>query len=187
LEGSTGVEEGYISGGAAFKIFEGIPANQETEVLRFRFRVRPDVGPTITEIRFLDGAHPPENIKFRNACVALGRTIYPEMADSFVFIDAKVSIGIDIATFLRGDTDGSLEVDQTDAIVLLNHLFIGGSPPHCYDAADANDDGELDISDPIAILESVFLGTRQLPPPTGIPGADPTSDHMGCKVFHSAD
>jgi hypothetical protein len=40
---------------------------------------------------------------------------------------------------------------------MLNYFFFGGERLTCLDAAGANDDGLLDISDPIATLQYVFL------------------------------
>jgi hypothetical protein len=70
-------------------------------------------------------------------------------------------------------------MEITDALVILARLFLGGGAPGCPDAADANDDGELDLSDPIAILSRLFLGGEVLPPP-GAPdcGPDPTPDAL---------
>jgi len=51
------------------------------------------------------------------------------------------------------------------------------------DAADANDDGELDIADPIAILGHLFLGAGDLPPPSAACGIDRTPDGLDCPSF----
>ncbi len=61
-------------------------------------------------------------------------------------------------TFLRGDTDANRSIELTDAVGLLNYLFLGGPKPGCLDAADIDDNGEADISDAIANLNYQFLG-----------------------------
>lgn len=78
--------------------------------------------------------------------------------------------------FLRGDVDGNGSVEITDAIRLLNYLFLGGDPPTCLDAADVADSGSIDISGAISILNYLFLGGR--PPAIPFPnqGLDPTED-----------
>lgn len=48
----------------------------------------------------------------------------------------------------------------TSAIFVFNFLFLGGGPPPCKKACDANGDGSLNISDGIAILNYLFLGGR---------------------------
>ncbi|MGQ9589720.1 MAG: malectin domain-containing carbohydrate-binding protein [Planctomycetota bacterium] len=89
--------------------------------------------------------------------------------------------------FVRGDANADGQVDISDAICALGHLFGGAAPScreaveGCPDASDANDDGALDISDPIAALGHLFLG--QEPPPEPFPscGADRTADELaGC-------
>lgn len=45
---------------------------------------------------------------------------------------------------------------------------------------DANDDGVIDIADPVATLNYLFLGARALPPPLATAGLDPTEDALGC-------
>ena len=83
-------------------------------------------------------------------------------------------------SFARGDVipDGSLNI--TDVIALLEYLLLGGASPGCLEAADSNDDGELDISDPVRILLALFAGQAPLPPPSC--GTDPTEDALGCGV-----
>ncbi|MBI4583525.1 MAG: hypothetical protein HY717_05845 [Planctomycetes bacterium] len=58
----------------------------------------------------------------------------------------------------RGDANNDGQFDTTDALLVLNYLFLGGAPPACPGAADFDMSGELDISDPIAFLSSVYLG-----------------------------
>jgi hypothetical protein len=84
--------------------------------------------------------------------------------------------------FLRGDADGSGAVDITDAIAVLDDIFLGRpAPASCRDALDANDDGTVDISDPIFVLSFLFLGGPPLRPPYPEPGIDPTPDDLGCR------
>jgi adhesin/invasin len=84
------------------------------------------------------------------------------------------------ARFLRGDATGGGALDLSDAIVMLEALFLGGPPVGCEDAADSNDDGVVDISDPVALLWSLFLGAGRLPPPSAGCAFDPTPDGLGC-------
>jgi hypothetical protein len=42
---------------------------------------------------------------------------------------------------VRGDADASGSREVTDGIRILLHLFSGGDPPPCLDAADLDDDG----------------------------------------------
>jgi hypothetical protein len=83
--------------------------------------------------------------------------------------------------FLRGDADGDGKVGLEDPILLLGHLYRGGTAPTCPDAADADDSGLIDLADPVAILRSLFLGAGPLPEPG--PAAawiDETADDLEC-------
>jgi hypothetical protein len=87
-----------------------------------------------------------------------------------------------VPRFRRGEANGDLEVDLSDAIATLGWLFLGGRAPGCLDGADTNDDGEIDISDGVATLGYLFLGdkTPPIPGPRNC-GIDPTSDPLGCE------
>ena len=96
------------------------------------------------------------------------------------------------ARFVRGDANADAQIDVTDAIFVLNYLFVGGKKPPCMDAADINDSGGAapDISDPVYLLSFLFLGGPAPPLPGGKSqfsfkdcGADPTADAMGCVSF----
>lgn len=80
--------------------------------------------------------------------------------------------------FVRGDVSGDAAVNLPDAVQALGYLFTGGSVG-CLDAVDANDDGDLDISDPAMILEYLF-GSGTIPAPFSACGADGTSDTLTC-------
>lgn len=75
--------------------------------------------------------------------------------------------------FIRGDfdTDGSLSI--TDAIALLNFLFLGTPNSTCSQAGDANKDGNVDITDGISLLGFLFLGREAPQPPFPDCGSDP--------------
>jgi hypothetical protein len=82
--------------------------------------------------------------------------------------------------FRRGDVNLSRTVDISDAVRLLNFLFLGDSIS-CADAADANDSGRLDIADSVYILLFLFMhGQSPAPPGPFVPGIDPTIDALGC-------
>jgi hypothetical protein len=73
-------------------------------------------------------------------------------------------------TFIRGDFNGSLRVDLSDAIAGLNFLFQGGPPALCPEVADTNSDGVHDLSDEVFLLIHLFVGTRPPAPPYPAPG-----------------
>lgn len=90
--------------------------------------------------------------------------------------------------FRRGDADANGAVDEADADFILWRLTTGGvigpgfvAVPDlfpCPDAADSNDDGEISVSDAVAILEHVAHGVQLPAPGAGDCGLDPTSDGL---------
>jgi hypothetical protein len=76
--------------------------------------------------------------------------------------------------------DANGDVSITDALSLLSSLFQGGAPPACDDAADTNDDGEVDVSDGVVILLHLFAGAGDLPEPSDACGLDRTDDALRC-------
>ena len=66
------------------------------------------------------------------------------------------------------DMNGDGNLDISDPVATLNHLFLGGGGPVCGDGSithaanlellDANDSGAIDISDPVFVLNFLFLG-----------------------------
>ncbi|MFQ6002209.1 MAG: M14 family zinc carboxypeptidase, partial [Candidatus Zixiibacteriota bacterium] len=65
-------------------------------------------------------------------------------------------------TFVRGDANGDGEIDISDAIYLVNYLFIGGPEPVPLEAGDVNSDGEITSADVIYLINYLFQGG---PPP----------------------
>ena len=89
-----------------------------------------------------------------------------------------------LTRFLRGDGNGSGAVDLSDAIVTLDHLFLGGDEPVCLTAADVNGTGDVDVTDPIYTLAYLFTGGNRPASPFPNCGACEESElpciHGGC-------
>lgn len=83
--------------------------------------------------------------------------------------------------FIRGDADGSGEIDIVDVVRSLNHLFLS-QPSDCVVALDANDDDEVDIADPLYLLAYAFDGGPTPPAPFPSCGTDPTPSALDCAV-----
>lgn len=81
--------------------------------------------------------------------------------------------------FIRGDGNLDSVRDISDVISTLTYLF-GGGTTSCEDAHDSNDDGALNIADPVQLLGHLFSGAGELPLPGGTCGGDPTVDSLGC-------
>jgi enamine deaminase RidA (YjgF/YER057c/UK114 family) len=59
--------------------------------------------------------------------------------------------------YVCGDANGDLTVDISDAVNIINFVFIGGAGPDPYESGDANCDGTVDISDAVWIVNFVFI------------------------------
>ena len=85
--------------------------------------------------------------------------------------------------FRRGDSNGDEVLDLSDGINTLDWLFDAGGVPACLDAADVDDSGRIDISDPIGLLAFLFLGADAPPNPGPLQcGLDPSEDELDCAL-----
>ena len=83
--------------------------------------------------------------------------------------------------FIRADSTRNWVVDISDPVRTLVHLFVSGEDPSCPDAADANDDGAINIVDVVFTLNFLFAGGPPPPPPgPSEPGPDPSEDALDC-------
>ena len=103
---------------------------------------------------------------------------------------AALAVGPRSATaqveFLRGDANTDGVVDLSDASFILRSLFLSGAAPACGKSADCNDDGGVDLIDPILLFNYFFPGGGPIKPPYPSPGADPTPDALECVSYAPA-
>ena len=80
--------------------------------------------------------------------------------------------------FLRGDANDNGSVDISDAIAILDYLFMAGGIQPVRNAGDVNNDGFVDLSDPIYLIGHLFLGALgyRIPHPYPFWGFDPTGN-----------
>jgi hypothetical protein len=89
--------------------------------------------------------------------------------------------------FRRGDSNADGFVDIADAALLCSWLFTGGNAPPCDDAADVDDNDSINITDPIRILNFLFLGgPRPNYPGAFACGLDPTPDSLPVTCSYQA-
>jgi hypothetical protein len=72
---------------------------------------------------------------------------------------------------------------MSDTLYILKWIYIPGTPdPTCMDAADANDDGVVEMSDAIYLLNWLYMpGSPSPPPPYPDCGIDLTQDDLDCE------
>jgi len=99
--------------------------------------------------------------------------------DNRVFDSMSISKVV-APVFKRGDTDGDGEILITDAIRILNYLFLGGALISCLEAANFDNSESVDISDGIHVLNYLFRGGPPPAPPGPPPGGcGPDPDPAG--------
>lgn len=87
--------------------------------------------------------------------------------------------------FRRGDSNNDGRVDLSDAIAILNYLYLGDMNITCVDSADTNDDSKLNITDPIFLLNNLFIEFELIPNPT-VFNYDPTEDDgINCDSYRA--
>ncbi|MBN1420631.1 MAG: PKD domain-containing protein [Planctomycetes bacterium] len=116
------------------------------------------------------------------ACHGVSTTTGSEAARRATFTDLDL-VTESLAFFKRGDANGDGEMQISDPVFILMHIFSEGRAPTCLEAADVNDNGVLDLSDPVFGLDYLFASGPEPPPPFSECGADPTEDDLGCEAY----
>jgi agmatine/peptidylarginine deiminase len=69
-----------------------------------------------------------------------------------------VTVSDILPQYICGDADGSGEVNVSDAVAIINYIFVGGDPPDPLESGDTNCDGEVNVSDAVLIINYIFVG-----------------------------
>lgn len=150
---------------AKYRVLETISPTSTT-LIKFSNELTLDGPPTQTSITINRGSHRPQ-FAFSQA---LGLRSLPLCSNWKT------------AEFKRGDSNNDSKVNLTDAIWIFKYLLEGqGQPLICEDTHDINDDGIVDISDPINLLAWLFINAPSPPPPFSICGFDLTLDELNCQ------
>ena len=86
--------------------------------------------------------------------------------------------------FRRADVNQDELANLSDAIGILNYLFLQGDTPACISGADVDDSGQVDITDAVYLLNYLFIGGRPPVDPLVECGLDSTPDDgLGCESY----
>jgi len=88
--------------------------------------------------------------------------------------------------FQRGDANADGGLDLSDAIGILFFKFMGDTIS-CVDAADVDDNGQVEVTDVIDLLGHLFLGGDPPAEPFSACDIDPTADELTCESFNCPD
>lgn len=82
--------------------------------------------------------------------------------------------------FRRGDCNSDGSYGLPDSVAILHYLFLGTVTPTCDDACDWSDNGVIDVTDAVGMLDHLFSGGTPPPAPYPVCGSDSTSDSLDC-------
>lgn len=80
--------------------------------------------------------------------------------DGILTDDEYISITIE-ASYTCGDANSDGLVNVSDAVWIINYVFIGGDPPNPLAAGEVNCDSSVNVSDAVWIVNYVFIGGNQ--------------------------
>jgi hypothetical protein len=141
-----------------------------------RYRVDVDPGLPGTRIAFTDELNPVGSPAVTVNLTTNGKSKRPRVVN-----DAMIYGGGAIPRFLRGDANGDGHPGIADIVAIVENLFAGRLVFFdCPKMLDADDDGALDVADPISLAAYLFRAGSPPPPPFAVCGADPTPDLLAC-------
>ena len=167
-----------------------LPEFQRVGCVPFTVANDPALCDTCCAITFTDGVNGRGKVPTKNLISVENVSRSPQLNNCEICI-------VDVETFCRGDCNfsqmGSMCVDIADAASVVSYLFLPGTwkfQPPCLDACDCNDDGRIDLSDAVCILQYLFQFGAAPPAPgpgwdpdtaSELPlGPDPTEDKLDC-------
>ena len=80
-------------------------------------------------------------------------------------------------------------MDIADCVATVSYLFLGAFDLKCLDAADSNDQSDLDLADVVYTLSYLFRGGPEPREPFGdLCGLDPTDpDGLDCARYYPCE
>jgi FG-GAP repeat/Dockerin type I domain len=63
--------------------------------------------------------------------------------------------------YVCGDANYDITVNVSDAVWIINYVFVGGDPPSPIESGDTNCDGTCNVSDAVWIINYVFVGGNE--------------------------
>ena len=100
-----------------------------------------------------------------------------------LYLDALGLGATGAVTFKRGDANNDGNVQISDVIFTLEHLFVSGAAPDCFKSADVNDSGAVDVSDASYLINYLFVGGTAPVDPFLTCGEDSTDDALTCDDY----
>jgi hypothetical protein len=67
----------------------------------------------------------------------------------------------DACEYICGDATGDETINVSDAVNIINYIFVSGDPPDPIESGDCNCDSDCNVSDAVWIINYVFVGGNQ--------------------------
>ncbi len=80
-----------------------------------------------------------------------------EAANSPQYVNVSLEI---TQSYICGDANSDGNVNVSDAVYIINYIFIGGNPPDPLEAGEVNCDGNVNVSDAVWIINYIFIGGK---------------------------
>ncbi len=80
---------------------------------------------------------------------------------------AEFTISVIETSYTCGDANADGNVNVTDAVWIINYVFLGGDPPDPMGAGDTNCDAFVNVSDAVYLINYVFIFGNDPCDPTG--------------------
>jgi hypothetical protein len=122
------------------------------------------------------------NVQLNGKTAQLKSAVPTLAAGLVVRADGTVDTNPVGSPYIRGDCSPDLTLNITDAVRVLNYLFIAPDPPSCLEACDSDGSGALNITDGIYLLSFLFLGGPAPPVPGPACAVDPSPSELGCEM-----
>lgn len=71
------------------------------------------------------------------------------------------------APYICGNANSDTQVNVSDAVYIINYVFVGGDAPDPIETADANCDATVNVSDAVYLINYVFIGGNAPCDPNG--------------------
>jgi hypothetical protein len=153
-----------------------LPLGPGFSLARVTYRVLADPGPDGTKLSFTDELNPVGSPQVTVNLTQNGKSRRPRIVNNAMIYGSG-----ETPHFFRTDANGDGKVGIADVIVIANNLFTAQFVFFdCPEMLDVDDDGILDLGDPIALAAYLFQAGPPPPPPFGSCGEDPTLDALGC-------
>jgi hypothetical protein len=169
--------DGGIYAGCAYDFQKHeFPLGPNFSLAHITYRVIADPGPEGTKLSFTDELNPPGSPPVTVSLTTMGKSKRPRVVNN-----AMIYGGGAVPRFSRADANGDGKTGIADVVVIVENLFAARLVFFdCPDMLDVNDDGALNVSDPILLAAHLFQTDEFIWPPFGFCGIDPTPDALWC-------